>query len=538
MRTIVAWACRNSPAVNVLLISLLIVGAMSLSMMRREVFPEFQLEIVLVTVPYPGASPGEVEDGICQKIEEAVRSLAGVKKMTSIAKEGAGNVVLEIEPSVKDVQKIVNEVRSEVERIPSFPDLAERPEVTQITLREPALFVGLMGPNDDSPAGRLRLREVAESIRQDLLQLPDVSQANLMGVPDYQVDVEISEQTLRKHGLSLRDVAAVVRRENLELPGGTMKTDADEVLLRAKNKQIEGRQIAKLPLVTQPNGSVLTVGDLGRVRDEFIDSTFISRINGRPAIAISVDRTADEDLLRIADQVHTFVTNKTPPEGFELTIWADRSVDVRDRIDMLVSNGVQGGVLVFILLALFLEFRLAFWVSLGIPVSLLGAGAVLLYFDQTLNMLSLFAFLLTIGIVVDDAIVVGENVYAHSERGEAPMDAAINGTVEVIPSVFASVVTTVIAFVPLMYISGVMGKFIGVMPITVIAMLVISLIESLTSLPAHLAHNDDDWLTQTRAGVKRMPFLLRWTVGWLIMAAVDVLLLLWWCVLPVMWLFQ
>jgi multidrug efflux pump subunit AcrB len=488
MKSAIRWAVRNSPAMNMLVVSTLIVGLVSAISMRREVFPEFDLEIILISVAYPGASPSEIEEGICQKIEEAVRPIAGIKTQTSVAQEGAANVILELEADVPDVQKILAEIQSEVDRIPSMPPLAEDPEVQQITFRVPAIRLGILGPESDRPGAELKLRELTEQVRDELLGLDSISQANIIGGKDYQIDIEIDERTLRKYGLTLQQVAQIVRRENIELPGGAIKTPAEDILLRGKNRRLTGDEIAKIPLVTQPGGVVLTVGDLGVVRDEFVDTTMLSRINGRPGLAISVDRTMSEDLLAMSADVHKYKATKQLPPGYEFVTWADAAVDVGDRLDLLTRNGTQGLLLVFLVLAVFLELRLAFWVALGIPVSILGGSAILIYLDQTMNMLSMFAFLMALGIIVDDAIVVGENVFAHRQRGASFLDAAINGTYEVIPSVVASVSTTIIAFVPLMFVSGVMGKFIAVMPVAIIAMLIISLAESVFVLPCHLAH--------------------------------------------------
>jgi HAE1 family hydrophobic/amphiphilic exporter-1 len=490
MRRIITWTVQNMPAMNTLLIAVLAVGALSFASMRREVFPEFELEIVLVTVPYPGATPEEVEEGICQKIEEACRSVAGIKKITSVAQEGAGFCVFELLDSVKDVQKTLSEIRSEVERIPSLPALAEDPKVEQVTLRTPAIKVGVLAP--DLPPGEevseLQLRDVAERVRDDLLALPAVSAANLLGAKDYQIDIEISEHTLRKFGLSLQQVAEIVRRENLEIPGGTIRSESGEILLRGKNKRYVGAEIARLPLVTLPDGIVLTVGDLATVRDEFTDVAATNRINGRQGMVISIDRASGEDLLGMVAVVKDYVGSAQLPDGYTLAIWSDQSIDVRDRLKMLVSNGLQGLVIVFVILALFLDLKIAFWVALGIPFAMLGTGALMQITDQTLNMLSMFAFLMAIGIVVDDAIVVSDNIDRHRRMGKPLAAAAIDGTVEVIPSVVAAVLTTVITFLPLCFVTGVMGKFIAVMPFAFICTLLMSLVESTLVLPGHLAH--------------------------------------------------
>ena len=492
MRSIIAWTVRNTPAMNVLVFAVMIIGWISFSSMRREVFPEFELEIALVTVPYPGATPEEVEEGICQKVEEACRSVVGIKKITSIAREGLGYCVFEMADGVKDPQRVVGEIRSEVERIPSLPELSEDPKVEQVTLREPAIKVGIVGPPDVAGDERdeLQLRNVAERVRDDLLALPTVSAANIASAKDYEITIEMSEDTLRKHGLTLKSVADIVRRENLELPGGTIRSERGEVLLRGKNKQYLGDDIARLPLVTRPDGLVLTVGDLGRVRDGFVDVAGHGRINGRPGLVVSVDRSSGEDLLAMVAAVKRYVTATRLPDGYEMVTWADASVDVRERLDMLLSNGTQGLAIVFVLLAMFFDLKIGFWVAMGVPVSMLGTGALMYAGDQTLNMLSMFAFLMAVGIDVDDAIVVSDNVERHRRMGKGPIQAAIDGTAEVVPSVVSGVMTTVITFLPLCFVSGVMGKFIAVMPFAFIACLLVSLAEAIFILPGHLAHDD------------------------------------------------
>ncbi len=502
MKAIIKWAVDNAPAMNTLMLATLVVGTLGMVMMRREVFPEFELEIVLVSVPYPGASPEETEQGICQKLEEAMRSIDGIKKQTAVAQEGAGFIVLEIDPAVSDVQKIVNDIRSEVDRIPGFPpELAEEPEVQQITFRMSAIKIGLIAPEvdlPDDPEARaavlrdqeLALRSEAERLREEMIALDNISQATISGSKQYQIDVELPEEVLRKHGLSLQDVARVIRRENVEMPGGNLRSKGEEIILRGKNKRMTGSEIAEIQVLPTVGGDAMSVRDLGVVRDGFDDTTAIHQIDGRPALVISVERTSDEDLFLVTDAVHDYVAGVELLPGYQVKVWGDESVDVRERMDMLIRNGVTGLLLVFIVLAIFLEIRLAFWVAMGIPISILGSGIFLFGAGQTLNMLSMFAFLMALGIVVDDAIVIGENIYQHREMGKSYYRAAVDGAYEVLPSVVASVGTTVIAFAPLLFVSGVMGKFIAVMPLAVIAMLIISLLESTFILPCHLAHKD------------------------------------------------
>lgn len=519
MKNVIAWAIGNAPGMNVLMLGLLLVGGLSLYGLRRETFPAFELEVVMVTVPYPGATPEDVEEGICQKIEEVVRSLDGIKKVTSIAQESAGFVLMELRSDVKDVQKVLAEIDREVNRITTFPVRAEDPQVQQLTFRSAAIRVGIIGPDHEANdiEAEIRLREVAEGVRDDLLQLKSISSATVMGGRPYQIDVEIPEATLRSYGLTLDQVAAIIRSRNVEVPGGQLKAEGQEVLLRAKNKGRIGEEIAQLPLITQPGGGTLTVNDLGTVRDEFEDVSTLSEINGKPAMVVNVERTKTEDLLAMVSAVHEYVDKTTLPEGYKFAVWNDTSTEVRGRLELLISNGIQGLLLVFIVLTLFIEMRLAFWVALGIPISIVGAGVALSWGDQTLNMLSLFSFLMALGIVVDDAIVIGENIYAHRQMGKSPLQAAIDGATEVMPSVAASVTTTIIAFSPMFFVSGVMGKFMAVIPFAVIAMLVTSLLESTFVLPCHLAHSHTGFfrfISVIMYPLRPVGLALNWVSGW------------------------
>ena len=488
MKALVRWAIENAPAMNAVMVAAILVGMVSLASLRRETFPEFDLDMIMITVPYPGAAPEEVEEGICQKIEEAVRSISGIKKVTSTASEGMGSVTLELESGVRDANLVLDDVKSAVDQIPTFPEKAERHECKLAQIQEVVVQVGVVGPDRHGAEAELQLREVAERVRDELLLLPEVSQVNLTGAKDYQIDIEIPEAMLRSHGLSLREVAQRVRRENHQLPAGTIRAKSQEVLVRGYNRRLWGDDIARLPVVTTPEGAVLTVGDLGLVRDELTDSTNVSQYNGRPVLVLGVLRNTNEDVLKIADAVHQYVAAVQPPAGYQLETWGDRSVEIRGRLDLLASNGLQGLLIVFLLLAVFLEPRLAFWVAMGIPFSLLATAGYLYFTGQTLNMMSTFAFIMALGIVVDDAIVVGENIHAHRQMGKPLPRAALDGAVEVAPSVLASVSTTIVAFVPLLYVSGMMGKIVAVLPVVMIVMLVVSLAECVTILPCHLSH--------------------------------------------------
>lgn len=519
MKSLVRWSVANSPSINTLMIAVLTVGAVSLTMLRRERFPDHRPDEIRITVPYPGASPTETEEGICLKVEEAIRAIVGIRKLTSLAEEGQGSVTAELNSKVDDPQRVLNEIRSAIDRIPSFPENAEKPEVKLLQRFQSVVSVAVLAPpfeRDNSPAALARERQhraLTEQIYNELLRLPDVSHLEIWQAKPYQIDVELSEDALRKYGLTHVDVTDAIRRGNVELPGGEIKTASSEVLVRASNKHVVGAGIANLPVVTTSDGTVLTVNDLGEVHDGFADIDLFAEIDGRPAMSIKARMTPDEDMLKIRDQVQEYVDDRRMPEGYDLIVWDDYSLQARQRLDLLSRNAVAGLLLVLIVLCLFLDFRLAFWVALGIPVSVLGTCAVMLYCGATLNMHSMFAFVMALGIVVDDAIVIAENVYAHRLRGVAPVRAAINGTIEVAPSVISSVLTTVVAFVPLAFVSGEMGKWIAVMPLALISMLMLSLFEAIVILPCHLAHSH---LPGDERSVPRIQFWVQGRVSWFI----------------------
>ena len=492
MKSVIRWAVDNAPATNTLVVAVLVCGAWCAASLQREFWPYSNLDVIQVSVEYRGASPDEIEEGICQRIEESVRSVDGVYRITSIARESSGLVSIELNSDVSeaDVQEILAEVRSRVDGIPSFPALAETPLVQRQQSRTTAISIGVIGPDVATVEASLALRELAEQIRDQVLLDDAISQAEVVGAPRYEIDVEISEDTLRQYSLTLAGVADIIRQENVEVPGGTIRTSSQDILIRGSNQQSTGESIARIPLIQDAGGLVLTIGDLGTVHDAFADDTAISRINGRPGLAIQIDTTSTEDIISVGRAVHRFIGNYSPPQGYELVAFRDRTKDVEARLMLLVKNGWQGLLLVFLLLTLFLELRLAIWVSMGIPLSIAGACAVMYYTEQTLNMTSMFAFLIALGIMVDDAIVIGENIYVHRAMGKNFRDAAIDGTVEVMPSVITSVLTTIIAFLPMLFMTGRLARFTEVLPLAMIAILLFSLGEALTVLPSHLAHRD------------------------------------------------
>lgn len=485
MRSLVRWSVENRVAANILMLVLLVGGLFALLKMRRELFPEFTVGIISVSVPYPGASPEEIEEGINIRIEEKIHAIQGVKKVSSTAREGRGIVTAELRSDVRDPQKVLDEIKSEVDRIDTFPEEAEEPVITEVLLRDPAIRVAVFGPAEEDV-----LRKLGEKVRDEIAALPSVSQVDLTGVREREIAVEVAEEDLRAYGLTLDSVAEAVRRGSLDLPGGTIRTAGSEVLVRAKGQRYTGRQLEEIPLLTRPDGTVIRLGQVARVKEGFQDVDLYARFQGEPAVTISVFKTGDEDLLEIVENVKKYVKEKgseLPPQ-IRIATYGDFSVLVQGRIRLLVNNGIVGFFLVAAALWFFLELRLAFWVALGIPISMLGAMIFLAGTGQTINMISLFAFIMTLGIVVDDATVVGENVWRHRIMGKSPVDAVVDGTAEVGGPVVMSVLTTIVAFVPMLFVSGIMGKFIAVMPKAIIVILALSLFEALLILPAHLAH--------------------------------------------------
>jgi len=511
MRALGNWSIKNNVTVNLFMVFIIVAGIFTVMKMRREMLPQFSLDMIVVTVDYPGSSPEEVEEGICVKVEEQIESIEGIERIISTAREGNGQVIAELETGA-DIRKILDEIKAEVNRIDTFPEEAEEPVVMEIINQDPTISVAVFGEVSEK-----RLRQVAETIRDNLLdarivsqtdsgglqniitsmlkllkfkQSDSITQIDLVGVRDYEIAVEVSEENLRRYGLSFDQVVSAVRSGSIDLPGGKIKTDQGEILIRSKGQLYTGREFEKLPLITLNDGTVVKLGQVAAVSDGFKDLDIKTRFNGKRAAIIQVSRTSEQDIIEIAKIARSYVKNHKHeiPEDIEFAIWGDISTMVEDRIDLMLRNGLQGITLVFFALALFLNLRLAFWVALGIPISFMAAFMVLNGFDQTINMISLFAFIMTLGILVDDAIIIGENVYTHYSRGKSPSMAVVEGLKEVGGPVVMAVSTTIVAFSPLLFISGIMGKFIAVMPMAVIIILIVSLGEALVILPSHLNH--------------------------------------------------
>jgi len=512
----IAWMAKNRVAANLLMAAILIAGTITVaglpissiasaitgrpmpdlpnipSMIRQEVFPEISLDLITITVPYLGAAPEEVEEAVCVRIEEAIQGLDGVKKVTSTASEGVGVVVVELTLDA-DSRKVLDDVKARVDAIDTFPDETEKPIVNEVTNRRQVIDVAVFGDADEAS-----LRSIGERVRDEISALPGITNVDLYSVRPYEISIEVSEQSLRRHGLTFDAVADAVRRSSLDLPGGSVKTVGGEILLRTKGQAYRGRDFEQLVLITRPDGTRLKLGDVARIVDGFEDIDQFTRFDGKPLVLVEVFRVGEQDALAIAAQVKDYIRENQPrmPEGITLTTWNDAARILKGRRDLLLRNGATGLLLVTLMLALFLRFRLAFWVALGMAISFLGAIWLMPVLDVSINVISLFAFILVLGIVVDDAIVVGENIYTHQHRHGDGMKGSIEGTREVsLPVVFA-VLTTVVAFTPLLNVAGTMGKIMRTIPLIVIPCLLWSLVESMWILPAHLSHyrggNGDD----------------------------------------------
>lgn len=479
----IAWFTRNGVAANLLMMIIVLGGLASLSTMPRQLFPEFQLDVITVQVPYPGSTPSENEESICKPIEEEIQDLVGIKKMTSLAYEGFGAVNVEVERGY-DPDELLEEIKSRVDTITHFPEESEEPVVEKQTIKMDILLLSLVGNVDERT-----LKELAEKWREELLNLSGITQVRVEGVRDYEIAVEISEPAMREYGLRFEDVARAVRENSIDLPAGVIRAPGGEVLLRTKGKSYTGGSFAEIPIITRADGSRVLLGDIAQIRDGFVDAPMRSLQNGRPAVNLTIQATSNQNVLEISEQVHAFADEMRDqlPEEVEIIVWADRAFYLEGRLDMLRNNGIAGLVLVFMVLTLFLRPSLAVWVTLGIPISFLGSFFVLGWTgDFSINIVSLFGFIMVLGIIVDDAIVVGESVFTTFQEDGPGIASAIKGSQRVAMPVTFAVLTSAVAFLPVFFIPGTFGNILAPIPLVVISALLFSLVESKLILPHHL----------------------------------------------------
>ncbi|MET3999923.1 efflux RND transporter permease subunit [Marinobacterium sp. MBR-109] len=481
----IAWFARNHVAANLLMVTILFTGLMSLKYnIPLEVFPSFETDTISVNVSLRGATPEDAELSLATRVEEAVSDLEGVKQINSRSVEGGATITIEVD-SGYDARELLADVKSRVDEIGTFPSEADQPVISLATFKRDVITVAVAGELSEQ-----ELRGYAERVRDDLLRTQGITQVELDGVRNYEISIELSQDQLRAYDLTLSDVAERIGNSSLDLSAGNIRTDGGDILIRSKGQAYYRDQFEPLVIKANTDGSLLRLRDIAKVTDGFEESALRTRFNGKPAAMLDVYRVGDQSAIEVADKVKAYVHEQQSslPQGLELSYWGDGSLLVKSRIKTLTTNALQGGILVLLLLTLFLRPSIAFWVFIGIPVSFMGAFLVMPLFGVTLNVLSLFGFILVLGIVVDDAIVTGENIYSHLRKAESGLQASIRGTQEVAVPVTFGVLTTVAAFLPIGFIEGARGALFAQIPVVVIPVLLFSLIESKFVLPAHLKH--------------------------------------------------
>ncbi|MCF7981838.1 MAG: efflux RND transporter permease subunit, partial [Pseudomonadales bacterium] len=481
----ISWFARNHVAANLLMISIFVAGLLSLKgNIPLEVFPSTETNTINIAVSLRGATPEDIEQGVSIRIEEAVQDLEGIEQLTSRSMEGTSLVTVEVEPGY-DSREILADVKSRVDAISTLPSEAENPVISLTQHKFGVITVAVAGDLSER-----EIREIGEQTRDDLLRLPEITQAELSAVRDYEINITIPQDRLRNYQLTLEKISAAIQNHSLDFSAGNVRSEGGDVLIRSKGQAYQRDEFEAIVVKTNPDGSILRLGDIADVQDGFTEDALKTRFNGKPAALVDVYRIGDQSALKVAEAVRQYIDQRqsTLPKGLELSYWDDDSVIVKNRLGTLVRNAVQGGILVLALLTLFLRPAIAFWVFLGVPISFMGAFIFMPVLGVSLNILSLFGFILVLGIVVDDAIVTGENVYTHLRTSETGLEAAIRGTKEVAIPVTFGVLTTIVAFMPFTFVEGRRGVLFAQLAMVVIPVLLFSLIESKFILPAHLKH--------------------------------------------------
>lgn len=481
----IAFMARNSIAANLLMLILIGGGIWSMFNIQKEVFPQFQLDIVEVSVVYPGAAPAEVEQGILRPVEEAIRGVSGIKEVTSTANEGSGQVSIELVAGT-DRMRAFQDIDQAVNRIRTFPDDIEEPEVQLQSTQREVMSIGIYGDADI-----WTLRKLAENLRDQLLNSPEITQVEIGNVPDYVTHVEIPRNNLRKYNLTLGEIANIIAQSSQDIPAGAVETQSGEILLRMQERKQWAEEFGNIAVISSASGGAVTLADLAEITDGFEETGFHGEFNRQPTVDLGIYRIGDQSPLAIAETVKQILdeTEHSFPPGVQYRIDSNTADDYRERLSLLTENGALAILIVLFILALFLEYRLAFWIMMGMTISFVGGVLFLPLVGLSINMISLFGFLVVLGIVVDDAIVVGENIYEFRQQGMSFIDAAIEGARDMSKPVTFAILTNIIAFVPLLFIPGTTGKFWWPLPAVVIIVLAVSLLEALFILPAHLAHS-------------------------------------------------
>lgn len=485
MRKIIEYFIRYEVAVNIVILAFLCFGVVGIFRMQSSFFPLQESEIINISVTYPGAAPQEIEEGIILKIEDNLKGLVGIERVTSTSRENGGSVTVEVDDD-EDIDVMLSEIKNAVDRVPSFPSGMEPLVVAKQEATRPTIGFAVSGEGVSLSS----LKQIARQIEFDLRAMDGISQIEISGYPDEEIEIAVRENDLLAYGLTFSDVANAVSRANILTTGGNIKTEAEDYLIRANNRSYYGNELNYLVVRANPDGTTVRLEDVAEIRDRFSENPNASYFNGNLAVNVEISNTNSEDLLASAEKVNEYIEDFNERHtGVHLDVVFDSSIRLHQRTNLLVVNGIQGILLVLFFLSLFLNTRLAFWVAAGIPVAFLGMFIFASGFDVTINVLSLFGMIIVIGILVDDGIVISENIYQHYEMGKSPIRAAIDGTLEVIPPIVSAIITTVLAFSTFLFLDSRIGKFFSEVSVVVILTLVVSLVEALIILPAHIAHS-------------------------------------------------
>ena len=485
-RGIIAWFASNHVAANLLMLLILAFGIVSAMTIRKQTTPDFELNTVQVQVQYLGAAPQEVEEGVVIKIEEAVQDINGIVKINSTAREGVGTVVVEVATG-EDINEVLNEIKTKVDAISTFPALTEKPVINKQEVPIHVVFVALHGNMDEYAR-----KAMAQQVRDELMSMPLINQVQFLGDRDYEISVEVSEHVLRQYGLTMSEISEAIRATSVDLPGGTIKTEGGDILLRTEGQVYTGLEFANIVLRTLPDGTRLMLGDIATIDDGFVETDGYGRFDGQASAMLRVLASGQQNELATAAAVREYIEERTAtlPDGVNLDVWIDRSHYLEGRLNMMMKNMLQGALLVVFVLALFLRLKVALWVIVGIPIAFFGALWLMPLgpWPVTINVISLFGFILVLGIVVDDAIIIGESIYTKIRADGHSLDNVVKGARKVaVPATFG-VLTTIAAFAPMLFVGGIVGPFFEAMSVVVILCLIFSLVESKLILPAHLVH--------------------------------------------------
>ncbi|WP_297761223.1 efflux RND transporter permease subunit [uncultured Muriicola sp.] len=485
MRNIIAYFIKYHVAVNVVIIAFFIFGIVGALSLKSSFFPLTDSKNISINITYPGASPQEIEEGIVLKIEDNLKGLEGVDRVTSTSRENSGSINVEIEKG-RDVDFMLLQVKNAVDRVPTFPTGMEPLIVSKLEVVRQTISFAISG--DNIPLATLK--QIGRQIENDIRSIDGISQINVSGYPQEEIEIAVNENSLLAYGMSFTEVAQAVSNANILVTGGNIKTDAEEYLIRANNRSYYGVELSNLIIRADASGQTIRLKDVAVVRDRFSETPNASYFNGNLSVSTTITSTNTEDLISSAEKVRNYIEEFNQKyNNVKLNVVSDLSVTLTERTKLLTENAIMGMALVLIFLSLFLNTRLAFWVAFGLPISFLGMFIFAGYFDVTINVLSLFGMIIVIGILVDDGIVIAENIYQHYEKGKTPVQAAIDGTMEVLPPIVSAIITTVLAFSIFLFLDGRIGEFFGEVSVIVILTLAVSLIEALIILPAHLAHS-------------------------------------------------